>query len=207
VDTLGKECYAYNEGLFIYKGCVNVPPLGMIDDLASFSECGPQTVEVNALINAKIESKKLEFGHKKCFKIHIGRNNNECVNQKVHSEDINVSDYETYLGDIVCNTGSNEKNVVNRYNKGVGAISQMNSMLNRMSLGHYYFEIGLVMRDTMLVSKLVYNSEVWYNVSDDQISKLEQIDEMWMRILFSLAKSAQNKEFILKVEKCQYDSL
>ena len=102
---------------------------------------------------------------------------------------------------IVCNTGSNEKNVLNRYNKGVGAISQMDSMLNRMSLGHYYFEIGLVMRDTMLVSKLVYNSEVWYNVSDDQISKLEQIDEMWMRKLFSLAKSAPKEGIYIESGK------
>ena len=124
IDTLGKECYTYNEGMYLYKECVTVPPLGMIDDLASFSECGPDTVKINALINAKIESKKLEFGPKKCFKIHIGRNKNECVTQKVHSEDINVAEYETYLGDLVCSTGNNDKNIENRYNKEVGAISQ-----------------------------------------------------------------------------------
>ena len=160
IDTLGKECYTYNEGMYLYKECVTVPPLGMIDDLASFSECGPDTVKINALINAKIESKKLEFGPKKCFKIHIGRNKNECVTQ-------NVAEYETNLGDLVCSTGSNDKNIENRYNKGVGAISQMDTMLARTSLGHYYFEIGLIMRDAMLVSKLVYNSEVWYCVTDD----------------------------------------
>ena len=33
VDTLGKDCYSNNEGMFIYKECVTVPPLGMIDDL------------------------------------------------------------------------------------------------------------------------------------------------------------------------------
>ena len=45
----------------------------MIDDLATFTECGKDALEVNALINAKIESKKLEFGPKKCFNIHIGK--------------------------------------------------------------------------------------------------------------------------------------
>ena len=77
----------------------------------------------------------------------------------------------------------------------------MDSMLNRMSLGHNYFEIGLVMRDTMLVSKLVYNSEVWYNVSDYQISKLEQIDEMWMSKLFCLAKSAPKEGIYIETGK------
>ena len=187
--------------MFNYKECVSVPPLGMIDDLASFSQCGPETVKINALINAKIESKKLEFGPKKCFKIHIGRKISECVSQKVHSDDINVTNFDTYLGDIVCSSGSNEKNIGNRYNKGVGAISQMDTILNRTSLGHYYFEIGLVMRDTMLVSKMVFNSEVWYNVSDEQMTKLEQIDEMWLRKLFSLAKSAPKEGLYIESGK------
>ena len=169
--------------------------------VASFSECGPETIKVNALINAKIESKKLEFGPKKCFQLHIGSSGVDCVNQKVHTDDINVADYETYLGDIVCSTGSNDKNIANRYNKGVGAISQMDTMLSRTSLGHYYFEIGLVMRDTMLVSKLVYNSEVWYNVSDEQLSKLELIDEMWYRKLFNLPTSSPKEGMYIESGK------
>ena len=51
------------------------------------------------------------------------------------------------------------------------------------------------------MNKLVYNSEVWYNVSDDQISKLEQIDEMWMRKLFSLAKSAPKEGIYIESGK------
>ena len=90
----------------------------------------------------------------------------------------------------MCSSGSNDKNIENRYNRGVGAISQITTMLNRVSLGHYYFEIGLVLRDTILVSKMVYNSEVWYNVTDKQLTKLEQIDEMFFRKLFNLPSSA-----------------
>ena len=37
IDTLGKECYTSGEGLFLYKECVFVPLLGMINDVASFS--------------------------------------------------------------------------------------------------------------------------------------------------------------------------
>jgi hypothetical protein len=201
IDTLGKDCYSNNEGLFLYKECVTVPPLGMIDDLVSFSECGPETVKINALINAKIESKKLEFGHKKCFKIHIGNRSEECVSQKVHSDEINVASYETYLGDIVCSSGSNDRNIANRYNQGIGSVSQIDTMLNRTSLGHYHFEIGLIMIDTILVSKLVHNSEVWYNVADKQISKLEQIDEMLFRKLFSLAQSAPREGMYIECGK------
>ena len=77
----------------------------------------------------------------------------------------------------------------------------METVLNRTSLGHYYYEIGLVMRDTVLVSKLVFNSEVWYNVSDNQISKLEKIDEMWFRRMFNLAKSAPREGMYIECGK------
>ena len=133
--------------------------------------------ESNALINAKIESKKLEFGPKKCFNIHIGQSNGECLDQKVHDNVINVKSYETYLGDIVCNSGSNDRNIENRYNQGIGSVSQIVTILNQVSLGHYHYEIVLVLRDTILVSKLVFSSENWYNLTEKQVSKLERIDE------------------------------
>ena len=57
INTLGKECYTFDEGMFLYKECVKVPPLGMIDDVSSFSKCGSDSVKINAIINAKIESK------------------------------------------------------------------------------------------------------------------------------------------------------
>jgi hypothetical protein len=150
IDTLGKECYTYNEGMFLYKECVYVPPLGMIDDVASFSECGPESLKINAIINSKIESKKLEFGPSKCVKIHIGNKTDSCIEQKVHEDIVQEKSY-----DVVCSSGRNDKNIENRCNRGVGAISQITTMLNRVSLGHYYFEIGLVLRDTILVSKMV----------------------------------------------------
>ena len=65
-----------------------------------------------------------------------------------------------------------------RCNSGIGAVSQILSILNRVSLGHFYYEMALVFRDTMLVSKLVSSSEAWYNITDEQYSKLEEIDEL-----------------------------
>ena len=179
IDTLGKECYTFNEGMFLYKECVYVPPLGMIDDVASFSECGPESLKINSIINSKIESKKLEFGPPKCYNIHIGSNIHSKF--KVHDETIQVKDYETYLGDVITNNGSNDRNIESRRNQGIGAINQINSMLNLTSLGHFYFEIALVLRDAILTSKLVFNSEVWYNLTTPQMEKLEQVDEMYFR--------------------------
>ena len=59
MDTLGRDYYERQEGLYLYNDCVSVPPLTMIDDIASFSVCGPQSIITNAIINTKIECKKL----------------------------------------------------------------------------------------------------------------------------------------------------
>ena len=113
-----------------------------------------------------------------------------CEGLKVHDDKITKKQYETYLGDVICSSGSNRKNIEKRTNCGVGAVSQILSTLSQVSLGHFHYEIALIFRDSMLVSKLVFSSEVWYNVKNEQYSKLEEIDEMFMRKIFDLPKSA-----------------
>ena len=57
----------------MYKGEVEIPPLGMVDDLICVSECGVQTAMLNSYINFQTNSKKLQFGVSKCKKIHVGK--------------------------------------------------------------------------------------------------------------------------------------
>ena len=113
-----------------------------------------------------------------------------CQGLKVHEGDINQKDHETYLGDVLCSSGSNNRNIQNRTNRGVGAVSEIISTLSQVSLGHFHFEMALIFRDSSLISKLVYSSEVWYNITNNQYTKLEEIDEMFMRKIFNLPRSA-----------------
>ena len=198
MDTLGRDCYRDMEGLFLYKNMVFVPPLGMIDDIASFAKCGIESLETNAIINAKIESKKLELGPSKCFTIHIGKSHEKCQNLKAHQKLMNSKSQETYLGDVVCSTGSNSSNINYKVNQGIGAVSQILSMLNRVSLGHNFFEIALVMKESMLVSKLLSSSEIWYNVTKDQYTKLERIDEMFLRRIFNVPVSVPKEALYIE---------
>ena len=48
VDEVGKECLENNKYNYRYKGEVNIPPLIMIDDLITISECGLQTTIMNS---------------------------------------------------------------------------------------------------------------------------------------------------------------
>ena len=40
VDKIGKECLDEEKYLYLYKKTVKIPPLAMVDDVISVSECG-----------------------------------------------------------------------------------------------------------------------------------------------------------------------
>ena len=134
---------------------------------------------------------------------------------KAHNEILNTKEYETYLGDVITKTGSNEKNIEHRKNDGLAAINQILSILNLTSLGHFNFEIALILRESILLSKLVFNSEVWYNVTNKQLETLEHIDELYMRKMFDTPKSTPKValyaecgkmpvKFIVKMRRLMY---
>ena len=67
IDSIGRDCFETNAGLFKYKGCVSIPPLSMIDDILAVAECNSDATEVNAIIENKINTKQLKFGIKIMF--------------------------------------------------------------------------------------------------------------------------------------------
>ena len=52
---------------------MDIPPLGMVDDLLCVSECGIKTSMMNSYMKFQTNSKKLQFGVSKCKKIHVGK--------------------------------------------------------------------------------------------------------------------------------------
>ena len=173
-----------NIEMFKYRNAVTVPPLGMIDDLAVTAKCGPQSVILNAVINAKINLKKLEFNKNKCVKLHICKDqfncsksqssikNMKCVFLEVQKSEMKSAENEKYIGDVISQNGSNDANVSRRRSQGIGAISQIFALLNEISLGYHYIEIGLILREAILLSKMLLSAESWHRLFQYQIEKL-----------------------------------
>ena len=58
MDKLAKLIYNNKELVYKYKGVVDTPCLGMVDDILSVQKCSSQSVKTNAAINAFVEIKK-----------------------------------------------------------------------------------------------------------------------------------------------------
>ena len=132
--------------------------------------------------------KKLEFNETKCVKLHICREERKicpisnlrtkkvnCVFLEVQDCEMRSADSEKYIGDLISSNGSNDINISRRRSQGIGAISQIFSILNEISLGYHYIEIGLILRESVLLSKMTLRSEAWHKVHKYQI-------ENWMML-------------------------
>ena len=74
-----------------------------------------------------------------------------------------------YLGDIISVIGRNIKNIKARVAKGKGINSRILSILNGIPFGQYFFEVALILRNSLLVSSLLCSSESWYNITKEYL--------------------------------------
>ena len=224
VDTFGKECLEEHKYTYLYKGQVEIPPLGMVDDLLCISECGFQTSMMNSFINFKTANKKLQFGVTKCKKLHIGK---VCDDFKCHTlsvdnwveevvedeeqsgmkikdcfngeEEIEETDSEKYLGDIISKDGKNMRNVKARVNKGTGIVNNIMTKLEGIPFGKYYFQVAIMLRNSLLVSSVLCNSEAWYNVTGAEYTYLETVDLMFLRKVLNAPKATPKEMLYLEL--------
>ena len=90
---------------------------------------------------------------------------------------------ETYLGDLLTSDGKNTKNIKCRVSKGIGIISQIMNLLEKISFGPHLFEIAMLLRDSMLINGIINNAEIWYNLTETEVQDFENIDNLFFRRL------------------------
>ena len=199
IDTLGKECLATGDGLFKYKGCLSVPRFALVDDVLTVSECGVDSIKLNAIVNSKMATKKLELGYKKCFQIHVGNKTQKvCPTLSVHNQDMKTSSSETYLGDILSSDCKVDLNIQARYQKGVGKVNTIFSLLQEISFGQHFYEMAMMFRSSMMINSILCSSEVLYGVQTKHTKLLEKCDKLFFTKLFCVPNSCTYESFFLE---------
>ena len=182
MEKLGMFKYK-NDMCYKYKGIVDVPSLGMVDDICDISECGNKSVQSNAVLNTIVETKKLKLSGTKCHKIHIGKNHQTCPDLKVHENTMHESQKEKYLGDYIVSSGKLTPNIEARRNRAQGIISDILTILEDVPLGNRKLEIGLKLRQAMFINGVLYSSEAWSSISEAEYRMLERCDERLLRAI------------------------
>ena len=198
VETLEKDC-SQKDGakvLYNYKNCVKIPPLSMVDDILTVSKCGLQSIEMNSILNAKIESKKLRMSEDKCFHIHISKKKSKCTTDlKVHDSVMKKSSSAVYVGDVLSETASINETVRARETKSIGLINQISVILQNVNLGIFHFRTALVLRESMFLNGILTSCESWNYLTEKNLKILYDADIRMFSNIFSSS---------LKINHCLY---
>ena len=73
------------------------------------------------------------------------------------------------------------------------------TLLDGMPFGKYYFEIAMILRNCLLVSSVLNNSEAWYNLTNAELDYLETVDLMFLRNILKTPKSTPKEMLYLEL--------
>ena len=76
-------------------------------------------------------------------------------------------------------------------------------MLDAIVFGKHYFEVGVILSNSLLLSSMLFNSEAWYNLTNSELDLLETIDIMLLRKLFKAPKTTPKEMLFLELGACQ----
>ena len=102
-----------------------------------------------------------------------------------------------YLGDIINSSGNIDDTIEDRKCRAAGIITQTSSLLSSISLGWYYFQIALLLHESMFINSILISSETWYFISKKNMEIIESCDAQFMRkILNSYAKTVRELYYL-----------
>jgi hypothetical protein len=102
-----------------------------------------------------------------------------------------------YLGDIVTEVGNVKETVEARRNIGWGKVNQILGVISEIPHGPFRIQIGLQLRESILVNGMLFNAEAWSAISDRELLRMEQVDYSLLRALQGGGHSKCGTEFLL----------
>ena len=108
-------------------------------------------------------------------------------------------EFDDYLGDIISNDGKNKKNLEKRLARGMGQISQIMNLLDVVSFGQHYIEIALLLRQTLFISSMMNNIEVWHAIKSTEVEALEKLDRMLLKRILKAPLTTPKESFYLEL--------
>ena len=88
-----------------------------------------------------------------------------------------------YLGNILSTKGGQEDNIEDRRSRGWGKIATIMGILSEVDMGVHKLEVGLMLRQAILISSMLYAAGAWSGVTDKQLARLEVVDSSLLRRL------------------------
>ena len=81
----------------------------------------------------------------------------------------------------------------------IGIAKKILNMLDGIYFGKYYYEAAIILRNSLLVSSVLFNCEAWYNITSAEMSLLETVDIMMLRGILKAPRSTPKEMLYLEL--------
>ena len=195
-----------------------------MDDILGVTEANFKAQQMNGFLNVRSADKTLQFGPSKCKTMFVGRKGAldlsgtlsvdnwdtnyvdkdhtgkydlvESFSGQIDME--NVNEWK-YLGFMISNSDSNISNIRYIKNKSIGTTRNILHRLNNLHLKRYFFEVGIIFKNIILRTSILYGSETYYNLTENETRQLERIEESYLRQLLSTPRSCPIVQIYLEL--------
>ena len=73
------------------------------------------------------------------------------------------------------------------------------NILSKVTLGQHYFEIAVLLRESLFLNSVLSSSEIWYNMSKQEMKDLENLDLSLLRKIMNAPISVPAEAFYLEL--------
>ena len=81
----------------------------------------------------------------------------------------------------------------------MGIIANILNLLDVINFGPFYFEIAVLLRNSMLINGTMTNAEVWYNFSTSEIQEFENLDKIFFGKILGVPRSTPSEAYYLEL--------
>ena len=83
----------------------------------------------------------------------------------------------------------------------MGTRSQLSCILNTISLGAFYFEVAMILRESSYLNAILFCCESWYYLSKKQLEVFEYADAKFFQICFRSSDKTTREAYYLETGK------
>ena len=177
------------EGNSYQYGTVEIKTLEFVDDMADANDDLFQAKRSNDIIVSIQEQKKLTFAVEKCKILKVGPIKDRDASIYINDKKVDIVDEFRYLGDEFTSKGDNSVLCKTRQKKATGNIIEIMSLCKEVNFGKRQISSMMLLYHSVFVPRLIYNSEVWSNLTKKDLSCLENAQLQYLRYALEVPKS------------------
>ena len=197
--SVGECCEEINQG-GVSIGSAIIRSLAFVDDLMGLN--------TNLLDVGYSHDKTTFFASKKKMPLNEKKCNGLIVNNKkpyavpvlyVNGIIMELEEKIRYLGDIFNAHGTNTDLLQDRVSRGISCLISCISECSEVTQGCREIETMLLLYKLLFLSTVLYNSEAWSCLNQNEVSQLERLPQRFLKRVLQVPKSTPNTLVLLEL--------